>query len=42
MLSLQRKHLRMMHHMNSKQFVDKVSDVANKYNTLYVMGCYGA
>ena len=28
--------------MNNKEFVKKLTDVANNYKTLYVMGCFGA
>lgn len=28
--------------MNNKEFVDKVTDIAKNYKTLYVMGCFGA
>ena len=28
--------------MKASVFVDKVVDIAKKYKTLYVMGCFGA
>ena len=28
--------------MKSKQFIDKLKDIAKNYKTLYVMGCFGA
>ena len=31
-----------METVNSNEFVNKLIDIANKYNTLYIMGCIGA